>query len=146
MESNRPVRTCPKCGVMDTAPSIADSAFRTKSEVRLTTRQLRYLRGFSISGRYLYGSGGAPQKYIKSFTAILKSVSFLQLTRNNTNLRTLNYAAKWSYLHDLMWNLHTAQQGRSQGEMGEIPTKPNKLCRKMVLFPEALFLVTNFPK
>ena len=40
-------------------------------------------------------------------------------------------------------------QGRSQGERGEIPPPPRnrkKCCRKMVLFPKALFLVTNFRK
>ena len=39
-------------------------------------------------------------------------------------------------------------QGRSQGGKGEIPPppKPKNCCRKMVLFPKALFLVTNFQK
>ena len=37
------------------------------------------------------------------------------------------------------------EQGRSQGEGGNLP-QPKKCCRKMVLFPKALFLVTNLPK
>ena len=39
-------------------------------------------------------------------------------------------------------------QGRSQGEGGKSPPPRNRkdCCRKMVLFPKALFLVTNFPK
>ena len=32
------------------------------------------------------------------------------------------------------------------GGKGEIPPKPKKCCRKVVLFPKALILVTNFPK
>ena len=44
----------------------------------------------------------------------------------------------------------SGRQGRSQGEgRGEFPPPPRnrkKCCRKMMLFPMALFLVTNFPK
>ena len=36
-------------------------------------------------------------------------------------------------------------QGRSQGK-GKIPPKPKNLLLKMGIFPNALFLVTNFPK
>ena len=36
-------------------------------------------------------------------------------------------------------------QGRTQGGFPP-PPKPKKCCRKMVLFPKALFLVTNFRK
>ena len=36
-------------------------------------------------------------------------------------------------------------QGRSQGEEGN-PHPRNRKCRKMVLFPKTLFLVTNFQK
>ena len=38
-------------------------------------------------------------------------------------------------------------QGRSQGGKGGKPPETEKNCyRKMVLFPKALFLVTNFRK
>ena len=40
-------------------------------------------------------------------------------------------------------------KGVARGERGEIPTHPRNgknCCRKMVLFPKALFLVTNFRK
>ena len=41
-------------------------------------------------------------------------------------------------------------QVRSQGEEGggipPPPPKPKNCCRKMMLFPKALFLVTIFPK
>ena len=39
-----------------------------------------------------------------------------------------------------------ASQGRSQGEAGNPPRNRKNCCRKLVLFPKALFLVTNFQK
>ena len=39
------------------------------------------------------------------------------------------------------------RQGRSQGKTGgNSPETEKNCCRKMLLFPKALFLVTNFPK
>ena len=60
-------------------------------------------------------------------------------------------------MHDNVWNIlftdgirkhNHLTQGRSQRGKGEIPPppKPQNFCRKMVLFPKALFLVTNFQK
>ena len=37
-------------------------------------------------------------------------------------------------------------KGVARGEGGNPPTPNRKNCRKMVLFPKALFLVTNFRK
>ena len=47
----------------------------------------------------------------------------------------------------LLWNLSWFQ-GRSQRVKGEKfpPENRKNYCRKMVFFPKALFLVTNFPK
>ena len=43
--------------------------------------------------------------------------------------------------------LHKWAQRRSQGEKGGTPPPPrNKLSQKMVLFPKALFILTNFRK
>ena len=53
--------------------------------------------------------------------------------------------ALWTcmFCFSLTWN-----EGRSQGERGETPSPRNRknCCRKLALFPKALFLVTNFRK
>ena len=38
------------------------------------------------------------------------------------------------------------EQGRSQGRRKGGSPPPKKVLKKMMLFPKALFLVTNFPK
>ena len=62
-----------------------------------------------------------------------------------TNITSVRYHRNPLRLPSMRWMW---QQGRSQGGKGEIPPSPNRknCCRKMVLFPKAVFLVTNFPK
>ena len=45
-----------------------------------------------------------------------------------------------------MWCYRGRSHGRSHGERGEFSPKPKNCCRKMKLFPKALFVVTNIPK
>ena len=61
-------------------------------------------------------------------------------------LVTISNGAFVSLIYNFVKN--SGGKGVARGETGEIPPppKPKKCCRKMVLFPKALFLVTNFRK